>query len=122
MKYHLLITALTRSVLFSPQYVLAADPSSGCETATHDPTKDYFMHTVWNGREVRLTLPKRYNPMIPAPLILVYHDREVSTEEMLKSTAMSNHELNPEAIVVYPTAVGVGFLLHEYLNPIITLL
>jgi poly(3-hydroxybutyrate) depolymerase len=61
-------------------------------------------------RIVRISVPKNYSPTIPAPLIVAYHDKGMTAEEMEKLTRLSDSKLNPDYIVVYPEAVGVRSL------------
>jgi hypothetical protein len=41
------------------------------------------------------------------PLILAYHDKDMSTAEMEYETRLSDPRMNEEFIVVYPTAKNV---------------
>lgn len=58
-------------------------------------------------RIVRISVPKNYEPTTPAPLILAYHDKGMTAEEMEKLTRLSDSTLNQDYIVVYPEAVEV---------------
>ncbi|TID19543.1 ferulic acid esterase (FaeA) [Venturia nashicola] len=64
-------------------------------------------------RIVRISVPKNYEPTRPAPLILAYHDKGMTAEEMEKLTHLSNPLLNPDYIVVYPEAVESKWLSDE---------
>lgn len=58
-------------------------------------------------RIVRISVPKNYEPATPAPLIVAYHDRGMTAEEMEKLTRLSDPALNPDYIVLYPEAFEV---------------
>lgn len=58
-------------------------------------------------RIVRISVPKNYEPTTPAPLIVAYHDKGMSAEEMEKLTHLSDSALNSDYIVLYPEAVEV---------------
>jgi hypothetical protein len=45
------------------------------------------------------------------PLILAYHDKDMSTGEMEYETRLSDPRMNDNFIVVYPTAKNVGLIL-----------
>jgi hypothetical protein len=55
-------------------------------------------------RHLRLFVPKNYDPRTPAPLIIAFHDFNVSAPEFEKVTQLSNSAYNKDAIVVYPEA------------------
>jgi poly(3-hydroxybutyrate) depolymerase len=59
-------------------------------------------------RKARITLPKNYKHGEPAPLILVFHDKNMTASEMEQTTQLSDSKLNPSSIVVYPEALEVG--------------
>jgi hypothetical protein len=58
-------------------------------------------------RKVRITLPKNYKHDVPAPLILAFHDKNMTASEMAEVTQLSNSRLNPDHIIVYPEAFEV---------------
>ena len=53
-------------------------------------------------RVVRVTLPKNYVHGTPAPLILAYHDVNMTAADFEDLTHLSDESYNPDAIVVYP--------------------
>jgi hypothetical protein len=55
-------------------------------------------------RYLRVSLPKNYELNVPAPLIVAYHDFNISASEFEKLTMLSNQAYNKDAIVVYPEA------------------
>jgi hypothetical protein len=58
-------------------------------------------------RKVRITLPKNYKQDVPAPLILAFHDKDMTPSEMAEATQLSNSKLNPDHIIIYPEAFEV---------------
>jgi hypothetical protein len=59
-------------------------------------------------REIRVRIPANYNESnVMLPLILAYHDKEMSTGEMEFQTRLSDPRINDNFIVVYPTAKNV---------------
>src|ERR1700759_4641691 len=56
-------------------------------------------------RYLRLSLPKNYDPKVPAPLIVAYHDFNNTALEFEESTMLSHEAYNKDAIVVYPEAI-----------------
>lgn len=58
-------------------------------------------------RIVRISVPKNYEATTPAPLIVAYHDKGMTAEDMEKLTRLSDSSLNSEYIVLYPEAVEV---------------
>jgi poly(3-hydroxybutyrate) depolymerase len=58
-------------------------------------------------RIARITLPKNYKHGDPAPLVLVFHDKNMSAADMEETTQFSNSKLNSNSIVVYPEAIEV---------------
>jgi poly(3-hydroxybutyrate) depolymerase len=84
-----------------------ATPSSGCKTATYNPITDHYITGTGNGRTIRLAMPRKYHPRKATPLVIAFHDRDQSPEELMLDTLMSNQFVNEEAVVVYPSAVNV---------------
>jgi hypothetical protein len=67
-------------------------------------------------RYIRITLPKKYDPKVPAPLILAYHDVNTTAAEFEKLTLLSHMGYNNDMVVVYPEAsVDVC----SYLQPLV---
>jgi poly(3-hydroxybutyrate) depolymerase len=95
------------------QDVAAAVPSSGCKTAKYDPTAEYYAAGLWQGRQIRLVMPRRYNPRRPTPLVIAFHDRDQTPDKFMIDTQMSHQKVNEEAIVVYPTPFNVRELYHS---------
>jgi poly(3-hydroxybutyrate) depolymerase len=95
-------------VLFAQQ-VVVAEPSPGCKTAKYDPISDHYIQTTWNDRPVRLSMPRRYSPRRPTPLVIALHDQDSSPEQLMISSMMSNQNLNEQAIVLYPTSGNVQY-------------
>jgi hypothetical protein len=60
-------------------------------------------------REVRVTIPPRYNESnVALPMILAYSDKDMSTEEMMFSTVLSEPSMNDEFIIAYLAGVNVS--------------
>lgn len=59
-------------------------------------------------RRVRMTLPPTYKQDVPTPLILAFHDKNMTMEEMEETTKFSDSKLNPHSIVLYPEALHVS--------------
>jgi hypothetical protein len=53
-------------------------------------------------RIVRVTLPKNYVHGTPAPLILAFHDVNMTAADFEDLSHLSDESYNPDAIVVYP--------------------
>ena len=53
-------------------------------------------------RHLRLSLPKNYDPKVPAPVIVAYHDSNSTALEFEESTMLSHQAYNKDAIVIYP--------------------
>jgi poly(3-hydroxybutyrate) depolymerase len=87
--------------------VIAA-PSPGCKTATYNPIKDNYVSGTGNGRNLRISMPRKYHPRKATPLVIAFHDRDQSPEEFMLDSLMSNQFVNDEAIVVYPTPLNVS--------------
>ena len=91
---------------------VAADPSAGCGAVEERPVDwiakggDVKIFSV-NGRNVRVTVPLKYNKTSPAPVIIAFHDKEQSPDYLEYESALGDQKLNPDAIVVYPTAEDV---------------
>jgi poly(3-hydroxybutyrate) depolymerase len=58
-------------------------------------------------RKARITLPKDYKHGDPAPIIFVFHDKNMTASDMEQTTQLSDSKLNPNSIVVYPEALNV---------------
>jgi hypothetical protein len=59
-------------------------------------------------REIRVRIPANYNGSdVMLPLVLAYHDKDMSTAEMEYETRLSDPKMNDEFIIVYPTAKNV---------------
>jgi len=55
-------------------------------------------------RFFRISIPRDYKPGVPAPLILAYHDFNMTAKDMEDTTLLSHPNYNTQAIVVYPEA------------------
>jgi hypothetical protein len=55
-------------------------------------------------RYLRITLPKRYDPKVPAPLVLAYHGVNSTSADFEKLTLLSHAGYNNDMVVVYPEA------------------
>ncbi|QDS70057.1 hypothetical protein FKW77_004256 [Venturia effusa] len=95
--------------------LIHAEPRDGCSgpfsfpAQSGGPSKGIKI----GERIVRVTIPKDYEPTKPAPLIVAYHDKGMTAEEMEKLTHLSDPALNSEYIVVYPEAVDSKWLSDE---------
>lgn len=58
-------------------------------------------------RTARIYVPYNYQLTKPTPLIVAYHDKGMTAKEMEKLTRLSDPDLNPDYIVLYPEAVDV---------------
>jgi poly(3-hydroxybutyrate) depolymerase len=61
----------------------------------------------FKGRRVLISYPQKYRSSKPSPLILVYHDKDMTPSDMAKLTKFDHPELNRNSIVVYPTGRNV---------------
>jgi hypothetical protein len=55
-------------------------------------------------RYLRVTLPERYDAKTPAPLILAFHDFNITASEFESISHLSDPKYNKDAVVVYPEA------------------
>ncbi|KAF2423331.1 hypothetical protein EJ08DRAFT_652861 [Tothia fuscella] len=67
-------------------------------------------------RKVRITLPKNYKQDVPAPLILAFHDKNMTASEMEEESQLSNSVLNPDSIVLYPESFENKWMSDEDAN------
>jgi poly(3-hydroxybutyrate) depolymerase len=66
-------------------------------------------HDPNNPREIRVHIPPNYNGSnVMLPVILAFHDKDMSTGDMEYESRLSDGVANEEFIVVYPTAKNVG--------------
>jgi hypothetical protein len=100
---------LSSVLLFGALTLVQAERKNGC-SYNHDfpatpggPSKGIKI----GERIVRISIPKNYWPTIAAPLIVAYHDKDMTAQEMENLTRLSDSTLNPDYIVVYPEAVEV---------------
>jgi hypothetical protein len=94
------LTLLTSS--YAVKVEIEADPSHGCQN-TIDHATLAEISTKLQNRPIKVTLPPSYDAKKPNPLILVYNDRDVTLENMVEYTGLSDDEVNKEAVVVYVT-------------------
>jgi poly(3-hydroxybutyrate) depolymerase len=100
------------SVLLAIASLTVADPSAGCDSSTTKPVEwdprpgELKLFRV-NDRNVRVTVPAKYNASEPAPIIIAFHDQDSSPEVLDYETAFGEEAVNEDAIVVYPTADNV---------------
>ncbi|KAE9993696.1 hypothetical protein EG327_003705 [Venturia inaequalis] len=79
---------------------IEADPSPGClNSISHETLAE--ISTKLENHPIKVTLPPTYDAKKPAPLILVYNDRDVTLENMVQVTAFSDGKVNKDAVVVY---------------------
>ncbi|KAE9972582.1 hypothetical protein BLS_002223 [Venturia inaequalis] len=64
-------------------------------------------------RTARIYVPYNYQLTKPTPLIVAYHDKGMTAKEMEKLTRLSDPDLNPDYIVLYPEAVDSKWLSDE---------
>jgi poly(3-hydroxybutyrate) depolymerase len=95
--------------LFGAFALVQAERKSGCSQPFDFPARPGgpSKGIKIGERIVRISVPTNYSPTIPAPLIVAYHDKGMTAEEMEKLTRLSDSKLNPDYIVVYPEAVEV---------------
>jgi poly(3-hydroxybutyrate) depolymerase len=65
-------------------------------------------------RTARITLPKNYKHGDPAPLVLVFHDKNMTATDMEELTQLSNSKFNADSIVVYPEALEVSIGMQHF--------
>lgn len=76
------------------------DPSPGCQNSIpHDTLAE--ISTKLQDYPIKVSLPPTYDSKKPSPLILVYNDRDVTLENMVEVTGLSDGEVNRDAVVVY---------------------
>jgi poly(3-hydroxybutyrate) depolymerase len=110
MRSHLLLTLLS---LVVPG---RGDRSSGCQQiASSDERGELPTPIKLEGRQVSISYPPKYRSSKPSPLILVYHDKDMTPAEMAKLTNFDRPELNRNSIVVYPSGRKVYIDLALYL-------
>jgi poly(3-hydroxybutyrate) depolymerase len=69
---------------------------------------------IGEDRFIRITLPQNYVHGTPAPLILAFHDKNMTAKDMEDKTLLSSPSYNKDAIVVYPEAkLEVSCLSHH---------
>jgi hypothetical protein len=101
----IIIATLT---LLTPTYATARsqkveidpDPSSGCQN-TIDHSTLAEISTKLQDHALKVTLPPSYDAKKPNSLILVYNDRDVTMEDLVESSGLSDGEVNGDAVVVY---------------------
>jgi poly(3-hydroxybutyrate) depolymerase len=100
---------LSSVVLFGALMLVQAQRENGCSRPFEFPAQPGgpSKGIKIGERIVRISIPKNYWPTIPAPLIVAYHDKGMTAEEMEKLTRLSDPTLNQDYIVVYPEAVEV---------------
>jgi hypothetical protein len=94
--------------LLTPTYATARsqeievnpDPSPGCQN-TIDHATLAEISTKLQDHALKVTLPPSYDAKKPNPLILVYNDRDVTMEDLVESSGLSDAEVNGDAVVVY---------------------
>lgn len=92
------LTLITSSYAKTPD--IGADPSPGClNSISHETLAE--ISTKLENHPIKVSLPNSYNPRKPAPLILVYNDRDVTLENMVEVTSFSDGSVNGDAVVVY---------------------
>jgi poly(3-hydroxybutyrate) depolymerase len=65
-------------------------------------------HDPQNPREIRVRIPLNYNgSAVMLPLVLAFHDKDMSTAEMDYQTRLGDPKVNQDFIVVYPNAKNV---------------
>jgi poly(3-hydroxybutyrate) depolymerase len=101
------LLSLIAAFLLLVSYTAAA-PSSGCKTAKYHPVRDHYISAIGNGRRIGMSMPRRYNPRRATPLVLAFHDKNQSPEELMWDTLMSNQFVNEEAIIAYPNSIDVS--------------
>jgi hypothetical protein len=111
----LLVTAVRAAALGAilSSNLVAAIPSFGCrDDLLPKPVdwkpkpRDIKLFKV-NDRDVRVTVPEQYNKSSPAPMIIAFHDRDQTKEFFEYDGSFFNPSLNPNAIMVFPTAEEV---------------
>jgi hypothetical protein len=93
-----------------------ADPSAGCDPSTTKPVEwtaspsEVKLFRV-NDRNVRVTVPAKFNATKPASVIIAYHDQDSSAEVLDYETAFHDERVNEDVIVVYPSADQVCWIM-----------
>jgi hypothetical protein len=105
-----LARALGAALVFSSS--VTAIPSYACEGLLPKPVEwkpnpgEVKLFEV-NGRTVRVTIPENYNQSTPSSMVVAFHDREQPKEHLEYDGAFFNEEINPNAIMVFPSAEEV---------------
>ena len=87
-----------------------AERSQGCkELVDPDEFKNLpsDLTLPFEDRDVWMSFPPGYRTSKPVPLILAFHDRGMTPQDMQKVTLFSNPNVNKNAIVLYPSARNV---------------
>lgn len=86
-----------------------AHGTSGCGTdVSISPGSHSSLYNITvssQNREYLFYLPKNYDKNTPAPVILNYHGHSESPYEQERITQMSNSQVNPDYIIVYPAGL-----------------
>jgi poly(3-hydroxybutyrate) depolymerase len=101
-------------LVLAPSLVAAQGPdlghpdySYGCDLTVPDlmaPPGGASVQEELRGRHYRVSLPKNYDGRTPAPLIIAFHDFNVTASEFEKLSHLSDPKYNKDAIVMYPEA------------------
>jgi hypothetical protein len=62
-----------------------------------------------HGRDVWVSFPPGYTVVKPVSLILAFHDKGMSPQDLQSATLFSNPSVNNKAIVIYPSSRDVGY-------------
>jgi poly(3-hydroxybutyrate) depolymerase len=94
--------------LFSLAAPSRGDRSSGCQqVANPDEKAELPASFEFEGRQVLISFPPKYRSSKPSPLIVAYHDKDMTPAEMVKLTKFDQPELNRNAIAVFPSGRNV---------------
>jgi hypothetical protein len=99
---------------FGPALAIAQGPelgnpeyTYGCELTVPDlmaPPGGDSVQEELRGRHYRISLPQNYDGRSPSPLIIAFHDFNVTASEFEKLSHLSDPKYNKDAIVMYPEA------------------
>lgn len=97
-----------------PATATASAPSTGCQTreaalwkSGSSKSLKLSLNSPRGGgrRTFLLHLPDDYASDKPSPLILSFHGKDQDASAMETQTSLSDHEMNPDAVVAYPQGV-----------------
>lgn len=110
----LLFKACCLLLMFSINIIPTSQNSSspGCSKSGRNLSPGTSTGTI-RGRSYLLSIPFEYSSDTPTPLILSFHGAGQSPSIQLDADQLTNPNVNPQYIVIYPEAVDVCFRVSE---------